>query len=130
MRKAISKGAITFVAVFILLFLATGFALQEGEKALSLFAGAALSSRSAKDAPGVAATDLAVILKERPDELIAGGARFLRSYGYLPDNSYINRHRLTCMNLALAFAAGFMASFQSIREEKSSKRVARPLRLS
>ncbi len=122
MKRVVVKGAVVFIVSFSLLSLATGFALQEQEKALSLFAGAALSSYSAKDIQGETATDLAVILKERPDELMAGGARFLRNYGYLPDNGYINRHRLTWMNLALALAAGLLASFQSARGEKKRKR--------
>jgi hypothetical protein len=52
MRKAIVKGVIIFVALFLLLSLATKFALDEGENALSLFAGAALSN-SAKDKPSL-----------------------------------------------------------------------------
>ena len=122
MRQAVARGAVAFIVSFLLLSLATGFALQEGEKALSLFAGATLSNLSIEDTPGTAEADLAVILKERPDELIADGARFLRYYGYLPQSSYINRHKLTWINLALALAAGFLASFQSAIEEKKLKR--------
>ena len=122
MRQAVTRGVVAFIVSFLLLSLATGFALQEGEKALSLFAGAALNNHSIKDTPGTTEADLAVILKERPDELIADGARFLRYYGYLPQSSYINRHKLTWINLALALAAGFLASFQSAIEEKKLKR--------
>ncbi|MGI6517395.1 MAG: sensor histidine kinase [Bacillota bacterium] len=122
MRQAVARGAVAFIVSFLLLSLATGFALQEGEKTLSLFAGAALSNLSIEDTPGTTEADLAVILKERPDELIADGARFLRYYGYLPQSSYVNRHKLTCMNLALALAAGLLVSFQSAREEKKLKR--------
>jgi hypothetical protein len=111
MRKAIVKGVIIFVALFLLLSLATKFALDEGENALSLFAGAALSN-SAKDkpvdTPAAAEEDLAVLLKERPDELITDGTRFLIGYGYLPDIGYINRHKLVLMNVALAFIAGLL----------------------
>ena len=46
----------------------------------------------------------------------------MRYYGYLPQSSYINRHKLTWINLALALAAGFLASFQSAIEEKKLKR--------
>jgi len=130
MRQAVARGAVAFIVSFLLLSLATGFALQEGEKALSLFAGAALNNHSIEDTPGTTEADLAVILKGRPDELIADGARFLRYYGYLPQSSYINRHKLTWINLALALAAGFLASFQSAIEEKKLKeRVARAFRL-
>ena len=122
MRKAIVKGAIAFVITFLLLSLATRFALQESENSLSLFAGAALVNHSAGDTLGATETDLAVILKEKPDELITDGARFLRHYGYLPDNVYINRYKLIWMNLALALFAGLLASFQSARGEKKLKR--------
>jgi len=37
MRQAVARGAVAFIVSFLLLSLATGFALQEGEKALSLF---------------------------------------------------------------------------------------------
>lgn len=121
MRKAIVKGVIIFVALFLLLSLATKFALDEGENALSLFAGAALSN-SAKDkpvdTPAAAEEDLAVLLKERPDELITDGTRFLIGYGYLPDIGYINRHKLVLMNVALAFIAGLLLFIWNIREEK------------
>ena len=122
MRQAVARGAVAFIVSFLLLSLATGFALQEGKKVLSLFAGAALNNHSIKDTPGATEADLAVILKERPDELIADGARFLRYYGYLPQSNYINQHKLTWINLALALAAGLLASFQSAREEKKLKR--------
>ncbi len=118
MRKAIVKGAIAFVVVLLLLSLATGFALQENENALSLFAGAALINHSAKDTPSTAEANLAAILKERPDELITYGARFLYHFGYLPDNAYINRHKLIWMNLALAFAGGLMLFLLGAGEEK------------
>lgn len=125
MRKAIIKGAIAFVVAFLLLSLATGFALQEGENALSLFAGAALINHLAKDTPDTpdaAEADLAVILKEKPDELIIDGARFLCHYGYLPDNAYINRYKLIWMNLALAFAGGLMLFLLGAGEEKRLKK--------
>ncbi|MDI9471313.1 MAG: HAMP domain-containing sensor histidine kinase [Dethiobacteria bacterium] len=122
MRRAVVKGAVAFIVSFLLLSLATAFAFEEAEHILSLFAGAALSSYSAKDAPGATETDLAVILKERPDELMANGARFLRYYGYLPGASYTNRHKPLWMNLALALFAGLLASFQSARGEKKLKR--------
>ena len=121
MRKAIVKGAIAFVVVLLLLSLATGFAMQESENALSLFAGAALINHSAKDTPFTAEADLAAILKERPDELITDGTRFLYHHGYLPDNAYINRYKLIWMNLALAFAAGLMLFLQDVGEEKRLK---------
>ena len=120
MRRAVVKGAVAFIVSFLLLSLATAFAFEEAEHILSLFAGAALSSYSAKDAPGATETDLAVILKERPDELMANGARFLRYYGYLPGASYTNRHKPLWMNLALALFAGLLASFQSARGEKKT----------
>lgn len=122
MRQTVTEGAVAFIVSFLLLSLATGFALQEGEKALSLFAGAALINHSAEDTPGATETDLAIALKEKPDELIADGTRFLRNYGYLPQTSYINQHKLTWINLALALAAGLLVSFQSAREEKKLKR--------
>ena len=122
MRKAIVKGAIAFVVVLLLLSLATGFALQESENALSLFAGAALINHSAQYTPDATEADLAAILKERPDELITDGARFLYDFGYLPDNAYINRHKLIWMNLALAFSAGLMSFVQSAGEEKKLKK--------
>ena len=118
MKQAVARGAVASIVSFLLLCLATGFALQEGEKALILFAGAALNSHSIRDKPGATEADLAVVLKERPDELIADGVRFLRYYGYLPQSSYINWHKLTWMNLALALAAGLLASFQSARQKK------------
>ncbi|MGB4503792.1 MAG: HAMP domain-containing sensor histidine kinase [Syntrophaceticus sp.] len=122
MRKAIVKGAIIFVALFLLLSLATKIALAEGEDALSLFAGAALSNSvkdKSIDTPAAAEEDLAVILKERPDELITDGAGFLHDYGYLPDTGYINRYKLTWMNVALAFVAGLLSFFWNVREEKN-----------
>ncbi len=122
MRKAIVKGSIAFAVVFLLLSLATGFALQESENALSLFAGAALINHSAQYTPDATEADLAAILKERPDELITDGARFLYDFGYLPDNAYINRHKLIWMNLALAFSAGLMSFVQSAGEEKKLKK--------
>ncbi|NLJ61649.1 MAG: HAMP domain-containing histidine kinase [Firmicutes bacterium] len=133
MRKAIAKGGIAFVIFFLLLSLATGFALKEGSNTLSLFAGAALINHLAKDtpdtpdtpdipdAPDAADADLAVILKERPDELITDGTRFLYRHGYLPDNAYINRYKLIWMNLALAFAGGLMLFLQGAGEEKRLK---------
>jgi signal transduction histidine kinase len=122
MRKAIVKGVIIFVALFLLLSLATKFALDEGENALSLFAGAALSNSvkdKSIDRPAAAEEDLAVLLKERPDELITDGTKFLHDYGYLPDTGYINRYKLTWMNVALAFVAGLLSFFWNVREEKS-----------
>ena len=121
MRKAFVNGAIAFVVFFLLLSLATGFALKEGGDVLSLFAGAALINHSAKDTPFTAEADLSAILKERPDELITDGTRFLYHHGYLPDNAYINRYKLIWMNLALAFAAGLMLFLQDVGEEKRLK---------
>ena len=122
MRKAIVKGSIAFAVVFLLLSLATGFALKESENALSLFAGAALINHSAQYTPDATEADLAAISKERPDELITDGTRFLYHYGYLPDNRYINRHKLTWMNLALAFAGGLMLFLLGAGEEKRLKK--------
>jgi signal transduction histidine kinase len=122
MRKAIVKGSIAFAVVFLLLSLATGFALQESENALSLFAGAALINHSAQYTPDATEADLAAISKERPDELITDGTRFLYRYGYLPDNRYINRHKLAWMNLALAFAGGLMPFLLGVGEEKRLKK--------
>ncbi len=125
MRKAIVKGVVVFVALFLLLSLATRFALDEGENALSLFAGAALNisvKDKPLDTPDAPQDDLAVILKEKPEELITDGTRFLHDYGYLPDLGYINRPRLAWINVGLAFVAGLFSFVWTVREEKNLKR--------
>lgn len=112
MKKATVKSAIIGVAVFLLLSLATRFALNEGESALSLFAGAALSTQAATE------EDLAVILTEMPDELITDGAGFLHDYGYLPDNDFIDEYKLVLINMGLAFIAGLLLFLWNVQEKK------------
>ncbi len=122
MRQTVTEGAVAFIVSFCFCPWLQDLHCRKGEKALSLFAGAALINHSAEDTPGATETDLAIALKEKPDELIADGTRFLRNYGYLPQTSYINQHKLTWINLALALASGLLVSFQSAREEKKLKR--------